>query len=910
MLPNLSALRLQQQPSQPDLERNSGPDSDSDWEPGFGDAHMGTVGKSLNKLLKELSQAKLKLAEAEANRYEKKKAKDDADAAKAINSCDNAVVKAAKKAAGELKSAEKAVETKRQKVVDKEKEVEAKKAESGTGPGGPSTKGVGIKKKKPAGTVVVPAAPDPVDAAMERAKARADYLFLETDLRRCVTRDIHGMPVRYLHGIPTRPATTCDNRVSGIDIVKIFNDEELRALRVELRQAVDHMPELKPASGVKGIWSHDAARAQEQELRREYTGVVQDSIFDDPLQHLVGGGFAALGNPGSFHNQFVRRLRRKVQEKVLRLNVFGLNSTINPEANPYQSVGACANASNPTGGHHGKMIEQVIDRMLVRKPEQTPTSESWHRDVAKGTFDDDEVYGGWLNLDPPLGPTPSDEDYQYFSCIPFTAQDAEAKTQTGFAKVAKEVLAAKVERACRVRVPPGYLLVFNEMTIHEVAPTPAKRIMSRVFFGWRLTDPKHHLRTPEDENAGTHRNTIPGALKNQLLSVQTELSDLKYILTNEHWKPTSNRFPCICGLKKRLEEQEGIPLKSGQHPENWQQKPTLVESPNYGTYMFRPESLGNRFKDPENGAWWTEEGTFYDASYTQIPEGKDGVLPKHARFVDYPQGPPNWPRTWYVEQDVRDFLLKFNHNTVNAAKVHDEAGNVLAEGQAVLDAQIKSKGPRRQKWNADVYLTHENAKVYFRGIWADWVPQLTFNWNPDTDKHKTWRDTVKTVANTFEGLKHYERVGLLKSHPNYMDYTGRHAPYPDYTEEEMAIHFPLTFMEACYYLGMLDTMAAENTQRQYHNWPPFCIEPRAYHAHFEGDDTMPGGCQLKQLPGIKHLQQRGRARLGSKRCYDEARSQPLCVEDNYDVDDVYEACDSGQVSKLNNASRIQRHDPS
>lgn len=910
MLPNLSALRLQQQPSQPDLEQNSVPDSDSDWEPGFGDAHMGTAVKSMNQLLKELSKAKLKLAEAETNRYEKKKAKDDADAAKALNSCDHEVVKAAKKAAGELKSAEKKVETQRQKVVDKENEVEAKKAESGTGPGGPSTKGVGIKKNKPAGTVVVPAEPDPVDAAMERAKARADYHFLESDPRCCVTRDTNGMPVRYLNGIPTRAQTTCDNRVSGIDIVKIFDDEELRALRVELRQAVDHMPELKPASGVKGGWSHDAARAREQELRRASTNVVQDSVFDDPLQYLVGGGFAALGNPGSFHNQFVRRLRRKVQEKVLRLNVFGLNPTTNPEANPFQSVGPCANASNPTSDNPGKMIEQVIDRMLVRKPEQTPTSESWHRDVAKGTFDDDEVYGGWLNLDPPLGPTFSPEDYQYFSCIPFTGDDPDAKTQTGFAKVAKNVLAEKVERACRIRVPPGYLLVFNEMTIHEVAPTPAKRIMSRVFFGWRLTDPKHHLRTPEDESAGAIRNTIPSALKTQLLNAQTELSDLRYILTNDLYKPTSNRFPCICGLKKRLEEQEGIPLKSGQHPENWQQKPMLVNSPNYGTHMFRPESLGNRFKDPTNGAWWTTEGTFYDASYTEIPEGKAGVLPKRARFADYPQGPPNWPRTWYVEQDVRDFMLKFNHGTVSAAKVHDEAGNVLAEGQAVLDEQIKSKGPRRQKWDADAYLTHENAKVYNRGIWADWVPQLTFNWNPDTDKHKTWRDTVKTVANTFEGLKHYKREGLLKSHPEYMDYTGRHDVYPEYTEEEMAIHFPLTYMEACYYLGMLDTMVAENVQRQYHTRPPFCIEPRAYHAHFEGDDTMPSGAKLKPLPAMLHLQQRGRARLGSKRCYDEARSQPLCVENNYDFNDVYEPCASGQGSKLGTQPTICDKDPS
>lgn len=905
MLPNLSALRLQQQrqPLQSDLEQSS--DSDPDSEPGFGEAHMDTgAKKSLSKLENDLGKAKAKLYEAMKDEEQKKKAKAEADKAKGQDPTNHDKIKAAKAAEGKLKSAQKAVEKQEEKVAKVQAEIEAKKAEAG--PGGTSKKGIGINKNAPAGTVVVPAEPDPVDEAKKKAMTRDDYNFFENDPRRCVTRDVYGNAVRYVDGVAERAYTDGETRVSGIDIIKIFDNEELEALRLELRQAVDHMPELKPASGVENYWSHDAERARRDALRYEYTHVVQDSSFEDPKQLLVGGGFAALGNPGSFHNQFVRRLRRKVQEKVLERNLFGLDPD-RSGGNSDQVAGPCVNANRAGADRSGKMIEQVIDRMLVRKPGQSPPSETWHRDVAKGVFTDDEVFGGWLNLDPPLSSLYTAEDFQYFSCIPFTADDPDAKTQTGFAKVAKEVLAKKVEQACKIRVPPGYLLVFNELTVHEVLPTPSERIMSRVFFGWRLTDQKHHLWTPEDPNANIHRTTMPLPTKDKLLNNATTFEDLRNILKEDNVKPTHNRFPCIPGLKKRLEEQEGIPLKSGQHPESWQQNPANVDSPNHGTHMFRPESLDNRFKDLQKGTW-TVEGQFYDRTYIAIPTEDDlpGVLPKAARFEDYPQGPPNWPRTWVVEQDVRDFLLKFNAGVVSDAKVHDDAGNVEKQGQAVLDMKIKNKKPCRQAWDADAYLTHEGAKVYNRGIWAGWLPKLTFRWKSSADKHKVWRDSVRTAANTFDGLMHYKREGLLRSETR----SGRDDVYPEYTEDEMAIHFPLTYMEARYYLGMLGSTEAENRQRQYHKEKPFYIEPRAYYESFEGDTQPPSGQKLKPPPCMPHLQQRGRPRLGSKRCYDEVREHSLCVDDHFEDEDVYMADDGGSSNTLAMGPTICDNDPS
>ena len=48
---------------------------------------------------------------------------------------------------------------------------------------------------------------------------------------------------------------------------------------------------------------------------------------------------------------------------------------------------------------NGRKLEQDIDRMLWRTYNLQPPAETWHRDEAKTANDDDDVFGGWWNLD-------------------------------------------------------------------------------------------------------------------------------------------------------------------------------------------------------------------------------------------------------------------------------------------------------------------------------------------------------------------------------------------------------------------------------------------------------------------------------------------------------------------------------
>ena len=193
--------------------------------------------------------------------------------------------------------------------------------------------------------------------------------------------------------------------------------------------------------------------------------------FDDTLRnfpeyqpnptHYVGGGFGALGNPGSFHNPFVRELRTRCMKAVLPM---------------FKSIA------------NGEKFCQVIDRMLYRQVGKTPTAESWHRDVspaASGT----RVFGGWINLD---------EENQYLSCARGTHQLP--TTGTGFAKLSKQESAHYTQlrknikknlpsdEVVRVPIPPGCILVFSENLIHEVYPAKVKYDMRRLHLGWAIGD--------------------------------------------------------------------------------------------------------------------------------------------------------------------------------------------------------------------------------------------------------------------------------------------------------------------------------------------------------------------------------------------------------------------------------------
>lgn len=196
---------------------------------------------------------------------------------------------------------------------------------------------------------------------------------------------------------------------------------------------------------IKPEWITDSVREQ---LRGEFVQTCRDfPEFEKPKDDVyVLGGFSALGNPASFHNPFVRKLREWVMQSVAPV--------LKPLAN-------------------GRNLEQVVDRMMFRTPGKAVASESWHRDEAPRAADDDDVFGGWINLD--------DADH-HFSCIPGSHKGV--SKHSGFGK--EKVVDTKNKQ--KIKVPPGHIIIFFERILHEVnkSKVPAKGII-RLFLGWRLT---------------------------------------------------------------------------------------------------------------------------------------------------------------------------------------------------------------------------------------------------------------------------------------------------------------------------------------------------------------------------------------------------------------------------------------
>ena len=384
-----------------------------------------------------------------------------------------------------------------------------------------------------------------------------------------------------------------DPRNLGVAVYKVIEREDLEQWRKSMRHAVEEgMPEFK-----KQVWW--TPEPEHWEVRRrddgsEYvvdipaqdgpTGGVPgeprsiwdwDSSQSDPRGtfyqpeksfRFVGGGFGALNNPSSFHNQFVRSLRMHVHGMAVFRDLFGMG---------------------PGGANEGAThLEQVIDRMLIRQTDQAPNKDAWHRDIAVGTNANDRVFGGWVNL--------NDTD-QAFSCVPGSSAEERVHTPNdpfGFAKIAEEDHYKCVARSYKVMIPPGYMIIFNEDTIHEVMPSQANERMLRLFTGWRLSQ----------------------------------------------WQPNGpSPTPLIPDLRRRLEQQEGMPLKSGQHKHYNSDPPT-----NGGKDYFRQNMPQARKHNQVNN-----------------PNG----------FKNYPGPPPFYPSNYWGSLDPNQHVAPLCDN-LETALVH------------------------------------------------------------------------------------------------------------------------------------------------------------------------------------------------------------------------------------------------
>lgn len=277
---------------------------------------------------------------------------------------------------------------------------------------------------------------------------------------------------------------------SGVTVIPFADVAMLAQLRAELAAYIDSMPEYKPAGLNPNPYAPKEEISEPVPDAFRNGALPNPSTFDNDAFFPVEGGFAAMGNPSSFHNPLVRKLRMAAHVAVLESGVI----PIAPDEN----------------------FEQVADRVMVRRSEKNPTAEAWHRDEAKFAVLGDTVYGGWVNLDV--------ERAQVFSMVPFSANQV-AGQNNGFARINESEHVDMVNYSFRVVVPPGHILIFNERTIHEVVARPLKS------------------------------SEIRGKTGSQLARCRLFLG----------WRTTKATTPITPNLDARLETQEALPIKSGQH---------------------------------------------------------------------------------------------------------------------------------------------------------------------------------------------------------------------------------------------------------------------------------------------------------------------------------------------------------
>jgi len=221
--------------------------------------------------------------------------------------------------------------------------------------------------------------------------------------------------------------------------------------------------------------------------------------FETPAEMpLVMGAFGAYANPSSFHNPFIRTLRMRTAAPMIRF---------------FAEV--CSQRRDPTGWR----LEMLFDRTCVRRRGTVIAGETWHRDLNPAIMvpdaddpeifrprSDDEVYGGFLNLDE-AGRS------QLFECIPgshldeITARRANG-TESGFHA---EVLPR--DRTSRVyEIPPGHLIIFRQCILHNVMPRRLSADSYRQFRCWRLV--RHEQRPLQDMLPGIHK-TLEETIREQ-----------------------------------------------------------------------------------------------------------------------------------------------------------------------------------------------------------------------------------------------------------------------------------------------------------------------------------------------------------------------------------------------------------
>lgn len=183
----------------------------------------------------------------------------------------------------------------------------------------------------------------------------------------------------------------------------------------------------------------------------------------------VMGAFGAYGNPSSFHNPFIRTLRMRMAAPM---------------------IGFFGEICRLRGGDDWR-LEMLFDRTCVRRRGTVIAGEAWHRDLNPAIMEaagddtfrpraDDEVYGGFINLD-------EAGRYQYFECIPGSHLDPISAKRAHGSESGFQAEANPHNRPSRIyEVPPGHLIVFRQCILHNVMPRRLSHDSYRQFRCWRL----------------------------------------------------------------------------------------------------------------------------------------------------------------------------------------------------------------------------------------------------------------------------------------------------------------------------------------------------------------------------------------------------------------------------------------
>jgi hypothetical protein len=219
-------------------------------------------------------------------------------------------------------------------------------------------------------------------------------------------------------------------REYGFALIKVFDQDELRLIAGMIDQALTEFP--------------------------EYNSPLEDPETGEPIPHALGG-FAAFGNPGSYHHPTLNLIRLKIYQRVVEV---------------LQEI------------DDGKplLVEMLLDRLAVREKGQVPPKETWHRDVTPthGTSLEpgDVIYGGFTNLNSDL--------VQAFSCVPATDQGFNQFTlKAGFADIPEKFHDFCKRHRYQVKIPPGHHIIFPQHIVHEIVAIAAPKRMYRMFVGLR-----------------------------------------------------------------------------------------------------------------------------------------------------------------------------------------------------------------------------------------------------------------------------------------------------------------------------------------------------------------------------------------------------------------------------------------